>query len=307
MISNPTLEHAPPLLNKQKKINRNWLYGYLFILPTFGAYLLFSLIPTLAVFVLSLFRWDFVNNPSFVGVQNFNRLFHDPLFIKSLGITFSYVLYNVPLQYLLSLIIVLALSRPLRGVKAFRVIYLVPWVTTPVAISIVWKWVLSPTTGVMNYLLGKMGMDRVDWFSSAMAMKSVLMVNIWQHTGFSTLIMLVGIQSIPKMFYESAKIDGASVTRVFWHITLPLLKPTLLFLFITGIIGSFQIFDAVYTITNGGPGDSTSVLYFLIYKQAFNFLDMGYASAMSVILFLILMIITLLQFTVFRNTTYDLS
>lgn len=292
---------------RRKRLDRNWLYGLLFILPTFGAYLLFSLIPTAAVFVLSLFRWDLVNEPAFVGLDNFRQLFGDPLFLKSLRITFTYVLYNIPIQYLLSLLLVLALNRSLRGIKAFRVVYLVPWVTTPVAVAIVWKWVLNPSTGILNYVIERLGFDRVDWFSSAMAMKSVLMVNVWQHTGFSTLIMLVGIQSIPKVYYESAQIDGAARFRSFRHITLPLLKPTLLFLLITGFIGSFQVFDTVYTMTSGGPGDSTSVFYFLIYKQAFHFLEMGYASAMSVVLFLILMAVTLLQFKLFRNTTYDYS
>lgn len=306
-----TSTSAPPAAaaaaGTRKRISRNMLYGYIFILPTVGAYLLFSLIPTLAVFGLSLFQWDLLNEPSFVGLANFLRLFEDPLFWKSLKITFTYVLYNIPIQYALSILLVLALNRPLRGVKAFRAIYLIPWVTTPVAIAIVWKWVLNPTGGVLNHFLQALGMDRVNWFSSAMAMKSVLMVNIWQHTGFSTLIMLVGIQSIPRMFYESAQIDGAGRVRLFWHITLPLLKPTLLFLLITGFIGSFQVFDSVYTMTAGGPGDSTSVYYYLIYKHAFEFLEMGYASAMSVILFLILMAVTLLQFRLFRNTTYDLS
>lgn len=302
-----TSMERPAASFRRKRLDRSWLYGLLFILPTFGAYLLFSLIPTAAVFVLSLFRWDLVNEPAFVGLDNFSQLFGDPLFLKSLRITFTYVLYNIPIQYLLSLLLVLALNRSLRGIKAFRVVYLVPWVTTPVAVAIVWKWVLNPSTGILNYVIERLGFDRVDWFSSAMAMKSVLMVNVWQHTGFSTLIMLVGIQSIPKVYYESAQIDGAARFRSFRHITLPLLKPTLLFLLITGFIGSFQVFDTVYTMTSGGPGDSTSVFYFLIYKQAFHFLEMGYASAMSVVLFLILMAVTLLQFKLFRNTTYDYS
>ncbi|MFC4779272.1 carbohydrate ABC transporter permease [Paenibacillus sp. GCM10023252] len=302
-----TVVDTPVTSVRRSRLNRNKWYGLLFILPTFGAYLLFSLVPTLAVFVLSLFKWDLVNEPVYIGLDNFIQLFNDPLFLKSLRITFTYVLYNIPIQYLISLLIVLALNRPLRGIKAFRVIYLVPWVTTPVAVAIVWKWVLNPSMGVLNYVIELLGFNRVDWFSSAMAMKSVLMVNIWQHTGFSTLILLVGIQSIPKMYYESAEIDGADRIRSFWHITLPLLKPTLLFLLITGFIGSFQVFDTVYAMTGGGPGDSTSVFYFLIYKQAFNFLEMGYASAMSVVLFIILMVVTLLQFKLFRNTTYDYS
>lgn len=301
------IEAAVRTVKKRKPLNRNWLIGYLFILPTVGAYVIFSLIPTVAVFVLSLFAWDLVGSPAFMGIDNYIRMFKDPLFLKSLKITFTYVAYNIPIQYLLSILLVLALKRPLRGVKAFRVIYLIPWVTTPVAIAIVWKWVLSPTGGVLNYVLDWFGVDKINWFSSAMALKSIVMVNVWQYTGFSTLIMLIGVQSIPQIFYESSQVDGAGRVRQFFHITLPLLKPTLLFLLVTGFIGSFQVFDSVYTMTDGGPGDSTSVYYFVIYKHAFQFLEMGYASAMSVILFVILMLVTLVQLRLFRNTTYDLS
>jgi multiple sugar transport system permease protein len=185
-VHTKTLADRSALARKAARINRNWLYGYLFILPTVGAFVLFSLIPTLAVFVLSLFKWDLVSDPEFLGLDNFIRLFNDPLFLKSLRITFTYVLYNIPVQYVISLLLVLGLNRPLRGVKAFRVIYLVPWVTTPVAIAIVWKWVLNPSTGVLNYLIELLGGDRINWFSSAMAMKSVrLHRSDWNKTGLN--------------------------------------------------------------------------------------------------------------------------
>jgi multiple sugar transport system permease protein/sn-glycerol 3-phosphate transport system permease protein len=183
----------------------------------------------------------------------------------------------------------------MRGYRALRVIYLVPWVTPPIAVAIVWRWILNPRAGLMNYFLETIGLEQVNWFSPGLALISIVMVNVWQFSGYTTLLLLVGIMSIPEVYFEAARIDGARPTSTFFRITLPLLRPMIMFVLITGIIGSFQVFDTVYAMTGGGPGDATRVFYYAIYQSAFQFLTMGEASAMSVVLFFMLMGVTLLQ------------
>jgi multiple sugar transport system permease protein/sn-glycerol 3-phosphate transport system permease protein len=287
------------------KWRRNWAYGYLFVFPTVGGFIVFGLGPVIAVFVLSTFSWNLVADPVFVALGNYLKVLSDPRFWNTIRVTATYVLYNIPTQFVLSLVLALALSRQMRGYRALRVIYLVPWVTTPIAVAIVWRWILNPRGGLMNYVLESLGMNAPNWFSSNLALASIAMVNVWQFTGYTTLLLLVGIMSIPGVYYEAAKIDGARTASTFFRITLPLLKPMIMFVLITGIIGSFQVFGTIYAMTEGGPGDATRVLYYAIYQSAFQFLNMGEASAMSVVLFFILMSVTLVQVKSFGMKTAE--
>jgi multiple sugar transport system permease protein len=276
-------------------------FAYALVAPMLGGFLLFSLIPIAVVVVLSFFRWNLSGTPKFVGGHEYALVFTNSQFWHVMGVTGSYVLYNLPLQWVLSLGLALLLRRRLPGSGVFRVIFLVPWVMTPIAIATLWKWILNPLTGVLNYILGLTGLHGPDWFSSTWALRSVALVNIWEFTGFTTIILLVGLQAIPDMYHEAAAIDGAGPWSTFRWITIPLLRPTLLFMFVTGILGSFQVFDTVYGLTLGGPGTATEVYYYYLYQEAFQFSNFGYACALAVILFALLLVLTVGQMLLFRR------
>jgi ABC-type sugar transport system permease subunit len=286
---------------KRKKPKEETVFGYLFLLPTIGAFLVFSLVPTISVFVLSLFEWDLIRPPIFLGLDNYVQIFSSRDFWHSLWVTIKYVFYSQTPKLLIALLLALCLNRSLPGIKAFRIPIILPWIAMPIAVATVWRWILDPMTGLLNYYLSKVGIPGITWFSPDNTLQSIALVDVWQHFGFTTILFLVGLQSIPAMYYEAAEIDGARRFRAFWHITLPLLKPTILFILITSLIGSFQVFDIVYATTHGGPGDLSRVYYYMIYEKAFNSLQMGYASGLCVILFTILMILTLIQLRVFRD------
>ncbi len=285
------------------------LQAYAFLLPSFLGLLVFSLLPIIVVAVLSFFNWGLLAQPTFIGLQNYSRLLSSASFWHSLFVTFYYVLLNIPMQTVLALLLAVLLNQKLPGRGIFRTLFVVPWMATPVAMGIVWQWIFDPQYGALNAFLSVFHIPGPAWLSSpAWAMPAIAAVNIWQYTGYNMLFFLAGLQSIPEYFYEAAAIDGASPVRRFFTITLPLLSPTLFFVLVTDIIGSAQVFDTVYVMTKGGPGDATSVLNFNIFRQAFEFFHAGYASALAMVLFLFLLIITLLQVFYFRSrTVYDLS
>jgi multiple sugar transport system permease protein len=285
------------------------LQGYLFLLPSFLGLLAFSLIPIVAVAVLSFFNWGLISQPTFVGVQNYRTMFGDSSFWHSLFVTFGYILLNIPMQTVFALLLALLLNQKIPGRGVFRTLFVVPWMATPVAMGIVWQWIFDPQSGSLNTFLSFFHIVGPAWLSSpTLALPAIAAVNIWQYTGYNMLFFLAGLQGIPPDFYEASSLDGAGPIQNFFAITLPLLSPTLFFVLVTDIIGSAQVFDTVYVMTQGGPGDATSVLNFNIFRQAFEFFHAGYASALSMVLFVILLIITLLQALYFRSrTVYDLS
>lgn len=285
------------------------LQAYTFLLPSFIGLLLFLLLPIIAVAVLSLFNWGLLSQPTFIGFKNYTDLFSTSTFWRSLAVTFYYVLLNIPMQTLFALLLAMLLNQKLPGRGIFRTIFVVPWMATPVAMGVVWQWLFDPQYGALNTFLGVFHITGPAWLSSpSWAMPAVAAVNIWQYTGYNMLFFLAGLQGIPEYFYEAASIDGAKPIQQFFAITLPLLNPTMFFVLVTDIIGSAQVFDTVYVMTQGGPGQATAVLNFNIFRQAFVFFHAGYASALSMVLFLVLVIITLFQVLYFRNrTVYDLS
>lgn len=288
-------------VKKRRKMNAEMWYGYGFILPTMVAFLVFSLIPTVGVIVLSFFEWNMINSPVFLGFKNYIHMFGSPDFWHSLWVTVKYVIYSQVFKIIFALIIALALNRNLPGMKLFRIPIIMPWIMMPIAVGIVWKWILSPSTGLLNYYLEQIGLPVMTWFTPSNVLQSIALVDVWQYFGFTTVLFLIGLQGISTMYYEAASIDGANKLRSFWHITLPLLRPTFLFIFVTAVIGSFQVFDIVYATTQGGPGALSKVYYYLIYEKGFQQLQMGYASALSVFLFIVLLIMTMIQLRVFRD------
>lgn len=285
----------------KKPMNKEMWYGYGFILPTMAAFLVFSLIPTIGVIVLSFFDWNLINAPKYLGLDNYAKMLGSLDFWHSLWVTVRYVVYSQLPKIIVALLIASALNRRLPGMKLFRVPIIMPWIVMPIAVGIVWRWILSPTTGLLNYYLEKVGIRGPIWFSPDNVLGSIALVDIWQYFGFTTVLFLIGLQGISPMYYEAASIDGANGLRRFWHVTIPLLRPTFLFIFVTAVIGSFQVFDIVFSTTQGGPGSLSKVYYYMIYEKGFQQLQMGYASALSVFLFAILLVVTFIQLRVLRD------
>lgn len=288
---------------------RELLTALPYLLPSLIGVGLFLAIPVVMVFVLSFADWDLLTPLTWVGVDNYVQIFRYDGVGHSLLVTSYYVLLNIPAQTVLALLLAVLLNRKLPGTGFVRVIAVLPYLATPVAMAVVWNWFFDPSTGVVNTLLGYVGVDGPAWLSSsAWAMPVVAFANIWQYVGYNMLFFLAGLQAVPASMYEASAIDGASKVQQFFRITLPLLRPTMLFVLVTGLIGSFQVFDTVYVLTNGGPGNATEVMNSLIYKSAFVGFRIGDAAAMSVVLFALILVVTIAQFSYFRRrTTYEMS
>jgi multiple sugar transport system permease protein len=246
---------------------------------------------------LSLHQWDVVvPDKPFVGLGNFREMFSDSTFWNALKNTLYYTM-NVPVGMSISLAVAVLLNRKLKGIAILRALYFLPSVTSFVAIALVWMWIYHPTFGVANFLLGAVGISSVQWLnSSGTAMISVIIFSVWLSMGYQMVIFLSGLQGIPQELYDASRIDGANSWQRFWRVTFPLLKPTTFFVLVTSLIGSFQMFTSIYVMTAGGPVRSTDVIVYHIYQAAWEQLRMGYASAMSWVLFLIIMAATWIQF-----------
>lgn len=298
------------LTASKRSINQKKLAPYIFIAPAVIFFCLLLVYPILFGFLLSFQDWNLLaREASFVGLGNYAKALRDPLFRKSLWNTVYYTLMTIPPTVILSLILALMInSRLIRYKSLFRVLYFVPVVTSMVAISFVWKWMYNPRYGLINLALEAVGFTGQSWLSSpTLALPSVAIMMIWQSVGFYMVLFIVGLQGIPETLYEAATIDGANRWQTFSYITLPLLNPTIVFILITSVINSFQVFVPVFVMTSsttgepGGPLNSTRVLVYHLYSIAFRNLDMGYGSAIAFILFAILLIVTVLQFKVVQQ------
>ncbi|HTT89889.1 MAG TPA: sugar ABC transporter permease [Acidimicrobiales bacterium] len=303
-----TVSPSAPSAGRWPRLRR---YGvaYLYLLPSLVGAGLFILVPVIAVVVLGFFSWNLIGSPHYVGLANYHAIFGSALFWSSLQTTAIYVVLTVVPLVVLSLGMAMLLRNKFMGAGVFRTIAVLPWLATPVAIGVIWEWIFNPQNGVINNVLSFFGITGPAWLSSfTLALPTVAFVTVWQFLGYNMLFFLAGLQGIPNSLYEACELDGANAVQRFYRITLPLLSPTMLFVTVIDMISSFQVFDTVYVMTNGGPGYSTQVMNFTIYQHAFQFLQIGYASALSVILFVIILVITVLQFLYFRKRlTYDLS
>jgi len=278
--------------------------GYLFILPSFAHLLLFLLIPLIFSFLLSFRDWSrpSITDAPYIGLENYQFLLTDRRFWHAMLNSAYYTVLAVPLGMAISLGIALIMNQKLKGVAFFRTLFFMPVISSWVAVSIIWLTLLDPNAGIVNYVLSLVGIAPVNWLGNpATAMPALVIIAIWKSAGFSMVIWLAGLQSIPGEFYEAAAIDGANRWQSFWRITLPLLAPTTFFLAITGVIGSFQVFAPVYVITRGGPLDSTDVAVYHIYRRAFNDFDFGYAAAQAWVLFAVIFVATLIQLWYMRR------
>ncbi|WP_370449122.1 carbohydrate ABC transporter permease [Cryobacterium sp. TMT1-66-1] len=265
----------------------------------------FLLLPVLVVLWLSFQSWDLIGPITFVGLDNYQSVLSDGVFGNSLLVTLIFVALVVPIQTLIGLGAATLLTRGLPGSAWFRTIYVLPWICAPLALGVVWKWILAPTDGALNTLLGQ----RVEWLSDpALALPAVAAVVIWTNVGYVTLFFMAGLLNIPGQILEAARIDGAGAVKMFWHIKLPLLRPTMFFVLVTTVISAFQVFDQVYALTQGGPARSTDVVAARIYYEAFDAFDLGRAAVMAVVLLVILVVITLAQQLYFRRrVTYEMD
>jgi multiple sugar transport system permease protein len=273
------------------------LLFYVLILPWLINFLVLSLGPVISALYLSLTSYDIVNPPTFVGLANYQQLFAgDPLFLQALRVTAVWVFAGVPLRLIVALIFAILLNQKLMGIGFFRTVFYLPSVVSGVAVALLWMWVLQPQFGLLNYFLGLLGIPGPQWLSSpTWALPGFIVMSLWS-TGATMIIFLAGLQGIPLDLYEAAAIDGAGRLREFWSITVPMITPVILFNLVIQIINSFQVFTQAFIMTNGGPVNATLFYVLLLYRVAFQYNQMGYASAMAWILFVIILVLTALVF-----------
>lgn len=274
------------------------IYVLIFLLPSLIGFTIFNIIPIASSLGLAFSEWNLMSPIRFVGVENFTRMLtQDNLFWPTLGRTIYYSTLSIPLGIATSLLLALAMNRPLKGIAGFRVAYFVPFVSSMVAVAMVWRWLYNDQFGLINTALMTIGLQPQSWLNDArLVIPSLVVMDVWKGAGFGMLIYLAALQAIPEQLYEAASVDGANAFTKFFKITLPLLGPAHFYMLVTGIIGGFQVFDSVYLMTKGGPGMASRVYAFNLYNTAFRQFEMGYAAAMAWFLFLVIFGVTLLQF-----------
>jgi multiple sugar transport system permease protein len=290
---------------KTKMARREAIEGYLFILPWILGFLIFRLGPMIYSLFLSFTDYAARGAPKLIGLDNYTYMFtQDPRFLDSLRSTLAFVVGYLPLNLALGLAIALLMNQRVRGILVFRSIYYLPAVTSGVAVAILWQFVFHKQWGILNALLAFFGVQSIGWLvDSNWVMVAFVIMSIWG-VGGSMIIYLAGLQSIPTELYESAAIDGANGVRRFWHITLPMLTPTIFFVLITGLIGAFQIFESAYIMTGGGPNYATYFFGLNIYFTAFKSLRFAYASTLAWMLFAIIAALTIVVFTTSRRWVF---
>jgi multiple sugar transport system permease protein len=283
--------------------NQRLLIPYIFIAPNVVVFAVFMFVPILLAFYISLNEWTLIGTPTFVGLGNYRDMLEDSEFLRAFYNTGIYTLGTVPTSIALGLVVALGLNRKLPGRTLLRSIFFVPVIISLVAVALIASWIFNDNYGIINAALSAVGIGDVPWLSSARwAMISLIIATLWIRLGFNMVIYLAALQSIPTELYDAARVDGASGWRRFRHITWPLLGPTTFLLVIINIIYSLHVFDLIYVMTGGGPGFSTTVLVQYIYQMAFTEGQMGYASAIGVVLYLLLLIFTVFQWRVTRQS-----
>ncbi len=266
--------------------------GLLFVLPALVGTFIFIIIPIISSFALSFTEWDLLNDITFVGLDNYKSVLSEPEFLQILINTFVYAISTTVFAVIIPLIIASILNAKIRGAEAFKTIYFLPFITPAVVIAIVWAWIFDPNIGLVNNLLN----THYSWlYSTKLAMPILIFISVWKLIGYNVVLFLTGFSTINQDVYEAAKIDGANNKQTFLKITVPLLKPTLYFVTTVTAISSFQIFDLIYVMTQGGPAGSTDVIVYSIYKYAFEYFDIGKSCALAYILFVIILILAFIQ------------
>jgi multiple sugar transport system permease protein len=282
---------------------RQTAVGYALLAPSLFGVAVFLLLPMFVVLWLSVFRWDLLGPMEYVGLANWRSVLTDSSFAMSLVVTALFVALVVPIQTILGLFAATLLAPGLPGSGFFRTLYVLPWICSPLAIAVLWRWILAPTDGAVSTALG----HRIEWLTDPqLALPVVASVTIWTNVGYVTLFFLAGILAIPSDLHNAARTDGANAWQRFHRITLPMLRPTMFFVLVTGIVSAAQVFDTVYALTGGGPEGHTDLVAHRIYAEAFGAAAVGRAAVMAVVLFVLLIGVTLFQQLYFRRrTSYD--
>lgn len=284
---------------------REAIWGYLFIAPNFIVVLIFTIIPVFFSLYMSLTDWNILSTPNFIGLANYEKLLSDPVAKETFFNTFYFTIISVPINVVITLVLAVMLNQKLRGIGFYRSAYYLPVISASVAVSLMFMWILA-NNGLLNQLLELIGLKPVKWLTdSKLALNSVIGVTIWKNLGMNMIIFLAALQDIPSEMLEAAAIDGANRFQQFTQITVPLISPVIFFVTITGVIGSFQSFDLVYNMTHGGPGHATTLIGYYIWQQAFNYLHMGYGAALAYVLFIIILILTIIQWALRKRWVYS--
>lgn len=294
VTSQEALRPKRPWLTLQRRMT---IGGYIFLLPNIIGFLVFTALPVLGAVVLSFYKWDVLTPAKFVGLANYERLFtRDPLFRKALLNTLYYVILTVPPVLIIGLGLAMLVNQKLKGVGIFRAIYFMPVVGLLVAEGLLWQWLYDADFGLINGLLRSVSLQPVPWLGSTKwAMPAVAFMSVWRVAGYYMVIFLAGLQSIPPELYEAAAIDGANRWHQFRHITLPLLTPVIFLALVIAVINSFQVFTSAWVLTQGGPYYATTTIILHLYNKAFGQFKMGYASAIAMVLFVIIFVVTVIQ------------
>lgn len=283
-------------VQKKRRLRRKSLMGWAFIAPAVICFVLFLLLPAIMAVGMSFTSYNVFTPAKFVGLGNYMRAFEDTYFLKALGNICLYVVMYVPAVVILSFLLAVLLNTKLRGVKIFRVLFYLPCITSTVASAIVWRWLMNPSSGLLNTILTSLGLPAGTWLNdSSTALVSIVVICVWSTLASNIMIYLAALQNVPESVYESARLDGAGPFRQMVQITLPLVAPTTFFVLTMALIGSFQVFDQIYVLTSGGPAHATTVPMYQIYMNAFRESQMGYACAQAMILFLMILVVTLAQ------------
>ncbi len=286
----------------EKISNNQRLGGLIFIAPALIGTFVFIIIPVICSFGLSFTRWDLLNPIEFVGLDNYTGIFTEPLFYKILLNTIVFALSTSVFGVIIPLVLAAILNTKIRGSEFYKTAYFLPFITPMIVIGIIWEWIFDPNIGLLNKFLHL----HINWlYDPHFAMPALILVSVWKLIGYNMVIFLSALSGISQSMFEAAKIDGANEFQTFKNVTIPLLSPTIFFVVIITAISSFQIFDLIYLMTQGGPLDSTNVLVYAIYKNAFEYFNIGKASAIAYVLFVIILVLTLAQWKLRKKLVYN--
>ncbi|MEO6856396.1 MAG: sugar ABC transporter permease [Rhodoferax sp.] len=301
----PYSPQAPHALSLTRRAET--LTAWALVLPAFIGFMVFYAWPTLRAIEISLTDWNMLRAPKFVGLANYAAMLEDGKFWQGMKLSAYYVLLNIPLQVVLGLFLAVSMDRLTKSLFV-KSLVLLPYLLSNVLVAMMWLWMLDPLLGIVNALITGLGFETQPFFGGAdEALLTVAAVNIWRHMGLVSMLFLAGLQNIPRHLYEAAALEGASEWQMFCRVTLPLLRPVMVFVLVTSVTGSFQIFDTIAVTTNGGPLDSTRVIVHYIVQNAFSFYKMGYASAMSMTLCAVMVLYTVFQMRVMNASQNDLA
>jgi multiple sugar transport system permease protein len=286
----------------QNIFNNERFAGWIFILPALLGTLIFIVIPVICSFGLSFTKWDLLNPIQFVGLDNYKEIFSEALFFKIFWNTVVFAISTSVLGVIIPLILACILNSKIRGSEFYKTAYFLPFITPMIVIGVVWEWIFDPNIGLLNHILHL----HINWlYDTHFAMPALIIVSVWKLIGYNMVIFLSSLSGISQSMFEAAIIDGATPFQTFKNVTIPLLSPSIFFVVIITAISSFQVFDLIYLMTQGGPLDSTNVLVYAIYKNAFEYFNVGKASAIAYVLFFIILVLTLVQWSLRKKLVYN--